>query len=80
MAYIKMEVMKIRDVQENILEQISNLNNQGLYSANTIVSHEENIDYFVSTWPISTQDELNNLENKMQFEQDFKNNVVTFLT
>jgi len=75
MAYIKTEVNKISDVQQQILEQISVLN-EGYNLNKTPAALVEEIDYFISTWPISSQDELNDMEHKLQFEKDFKNKVV----
>jgi len=78
MAYIKIEVNKISDVQQQILQQISVLNEGCNYcnSNKTPAALVEEIDYFVSTWPLSSHDELNDMEQKIQFEQDFKNKVV----
>lgn len=79
LAYIKVEVMRISDVQQQILEQLSNLNDKGQYSNLNTVSAEE-IDYFVSSWPIYTQDELNDLEHRIQYEENCKNKVVILIT
>lgn len=75
MAYIKIEVNKISDVQQQILQQISVLN-EGYNLNKTPAALVEEIDYFISTWPLSSHDELNNMEQKIQYEQDFKNKVV----
>jgi len=75
MAYIKIEINKISDVQQQILQQISVLN-EGCNSNKTPAALVEEIDYFISTWPLSSHDELNDMEQKIQFEKDFKNKVV----
>jgi len=76
MAYIKVEVNKISDVQQQILQQISILNEGCNHHTNKPSSLVEDIDYFISTWPIASHDELNDMEHKLQYEQDFKNKVV----
>lgn len=43
--------MKISDVQQQILDQLSNIDAQRQYS-NISTMLSEKIDYFVSTWPI----------------------------
>jgi len=78
LAYIKVEVMKISDVQQQILDQLSNIDAQRQYSNISTMLSEE-IDYFVSTWPISTQCQLDDLENRLQNEDGFKNKVVIFM-
>lgn len=62
-------------VQQQILQQISVLN-EGYNLNKTPAALVEEIDYFISTWPLSSHDELNNMEQKIQYEQDFKNKVV----
>ncbi|KAE9523144.1 hypothetical protein AGLY_016458, partial [Aphis glycines] len=78
LAYIKVEVMTISDVQQQILDQLSNIDAQRQYSNISSMLSEE-IDYFVSTWPISTQCQLDDLENRLQKEDGFKNKVINEL-
>lgn len=71
LAYIKVEIMKISDVQQQILEQLANIDAQRQNTNLNMISAEE-IDYFVTTWPISTQNQLDDLEYRLQYEDNFK--------
>lgn len=77
LAYIKVEVMKKSDVQQQILEQLCNIESQKQNSNLSMISPDE-IDYFVTTWPISMQDKLDDLEYRLQYEEGFKNKVVIY--
>ena len=74
LACIKVEVMKISDIQQQILEQLSNIDAQKLSNLNTISAEE--IDYFVSIWLITTQDLFDDLEHRLQYEEGFKNKMI----
>ncbi|KAL4082378.1 hypothetical protein QTP88_030014, partial [Uroleucon formosanum] len=63
--------MKISDVQQQILEQLANIDAQRQNTNLNMISAEE-IDYFVTTWPISTQNQLDDLEYRLQYEDNFK--------
>lgn len=73
LAYLKVEVQKISDTQQEIIQTIHNSRS----NVSTFNSWTGEIDYFVTAWPISNHNELKNLENKLHAnEQDFKNKVV----
>ncbi|KAL5239104.1 hypothetical protein ACI65C_006514 [Semiaphis heraclei] len=72
LAYLKVEVTKISDTQQEIIQAINNSN-----SANFSILNSCEIDYFVTAWPVPNHEELNNLETKLQAnEHDFKNQVM----
>lgn len=73
LAYLKVEVTKISDTQQEIIQAINNSSSANISSFNSC-----EIDYFITAWPVPNHDELNNLEIKLQAnEHDFKNKVVS---
>jgi len=76
LAYLKVEVTKISDTQQEIIDSINNSRS----NITTFNSWTGDIDYFVTAWPIPNHEELNNFETKLQVnEQDFKNKVVCYI-
>jgi len=74
LAYLKVEVSKISDTQQEVLQLINNSRS----TVSTFNSWTGELDYFITAWPIPNHEELNNFEIKLQTnEQDFKNKVVS---
>lgn len=60
--YLKVEVTKISDTQQGIIDSLNNSRS----NITTFNSWIDDTDYFVTAWPIPNHEELNNLENKLQ--------------
>lgn len=75
---MKVEVSNISDTQQEIIKMINDIQNR---TSNPQVedSWAHEIDYFVSSWPISDQDGLNDMENKIKSDPNFRKQVVRFL-
>jgi len=74
LAYLKIEITKISDTQQEIIQLINNSSS----ITTTYNSWTGEIDYFMTAWPVSNHEELNDFEIKLQAnEQDFKNKVVS---
>eukprot|EP00102_Acyrthosiphon_pisum_P019170 XP_016656380.1 PREDICTED: uncharacterized protein LOC107882498 [Acyrthosiphon pisum] len=72
LAYLKVEITKISDTQQEIIQLINNSSS----NTTTYNSWTGEIDYFMTAWPVSNHEELNDFEIKLQAnEQDFKNKV-----
>lgn len=66
---------KMSDLQQEILQTITNSNNN-LHLSDQNTWNDEMDHYFVSSWPIQNHEELSILENKLQSDPAFKNKVV----
>lgn len=76
LAYLKIELNKMSDTQQEILQMLSNLPNNH-FNDKTIFVDEE-IDYFISEWPLQNHESLENMESKMRSDSNFRNKVVKF--
>ncbi|XP_050064376.1 uncharacterized protein LOC126553272 [Aphis gossypii] len=76
LAFLKVEIAKIADNQQQLLEymQSNNFNKSQGSAGNQNWEHE--VDYFIQNWPISTNEELMNMEEKIKLDVNFKNQVV----
>ncbi|XP_060865221.1 uncharacterized protein LOC132945897 isoform X2 [Metopolophium dirhodum] len=80
LAYIKCEVNRISETQQEIIEILNNNNTQILQKNTDLLSCDNNeTDYFVMNWPITDDDGLLDLENKMK-DRIFYKLVVSELT
>lgn len=72
LAYLKYEVSKIADTQQEILETLSNIK-----SYPPVLQNDDpyELDYFITNWPISFDEGLLNLENKMKTDRNFYKSV-----
>ncbi|CAI6377753.1 unnamed protein product [Macrosiphum euphorbiae] len=78
LAYIKCEVNRISETQQEIIEILNNNNTQILQKTTDLLNCDNNeIDYFVMNWPITDDDGLLELENK---DRIFYKLVVSELT
>jgi len=67
LAYIKCEVNRISETQQEIIEILNNNNTQILQKTTDLLNCDNNeTDYFVMNWPITDDDSLLELENKMK--------------
>lgn len=78
LAFLKVEIAKIADNQQQLLEymQSNNFNKSQGSAGNQNWEHE--VDYFIQNWPISTNEELMNMEEKIKLDVNFKNQVVCY--
>ncbi|XP_022179090.1 uncharacterized protein LOC111039771 [Myzus persicae] len=80
LAYIKCEVNRISETQQEIIEILNNNNAQILQKTTDLLSCDNyETDYFVMNWPINDDDGLLDLENKMK-DRAFYKLVVSELT
>lgn len=71
LAHIKLEITKIANNQREIIEMINNNNMQA-----SIQNEDIEMDYFILNWPISNDDGLTILENKIKTDRNFYKQVV----
>jgi len=71
------EVSNISDTQQEIIKMVNDIQNRTSNQVDDSWVHE--IDYFVSSWPISDQDGLDEMENKIKSDPNFRKQVVRFL-
>jgi len=78
LAFIKVELCKISDRQEELFELF---NNSQLSSRPLTVTDETNFekDYFVSNWPISDINGITYMEDKIKSDNSFQKLIVRFL-
>ena len=78
LAFLKVEVCKISNRQEELFELF---NNSQFSRSLTAAADESNfeIDYFVSNWPISDINGINYMEDKMKSDNSFQKLIVRFL-
>ncbi|XP_025200037.1 uncharacterized protein LOC112597974 isoform X2 [Melanaphis sacchari] len=77
LAFLKIEISKIADNQQQILEHIKLSNNVNIFQGSAGDQRlEHEIDYFIHNWPISTKEGLTNMEEKMKLDVNFKKQVV----
>ncbi|XP_050065146.1 uncharacterized protein LOC126554080 [Aphis gossypii] len=72
---LKVEVSNISDTQQVIIKLVNNIQNKTQVDD----SWANEIDYFVSSWPISDHDGLNDMENKIKSDSNFRKQVVNEL-
>uniref|UniRef100_A0A2S2P374 DUF4806 domain-containing protein n=1 Tax=Schizaphis graminum TaxID=13262 RepID=A0A2S2P374_SCHGA len=72
---LKVEVSNISDTQQEIIKLVNNIQNKTQVDD----SWANEIDYFVSSWPISDHDGLNDMENKIKSDSNFRKQVVNEL-
>jgi len=78
LAFLKVEIAKIADNQQQILEHMQSNNfNKSQGSAGN-QNWEQEVDYFIQNWPISTNEELISMEEKLKLEINYKNQVVCY--
>ena len=71
---LKVEVSNISDTQQEIIKMVNDIQNRTSTQVDDSWAHE--VDYFVSSWPISDQDGLNDMENKIKSDFNFRKQVV----
>lgn len=78
LAFLKVEIAKIADSQQQILEymQSNNVNKSQGSAGDQHWEHE--VDYFIHNWPISTNGGLMNMEEKIKLDVNFKKQVVCY--
>ncbi|KAF0703019.1 DUF4806 domain-containing protein, partial [Aphis craccivora] len=74
LAYLKIELNKMSNTQQEILKMLSNLPNNHFNDKTNFV--DEEIDYFISPWPLQNHDSLEDMESKMRSDSNFRNKVV----
>jgi len=72
LAYIKCEVNRISETQQEIIEILNNNNAQILQNTDLLSCDNYETDYFVMNWPINDVDGLLDLENKMKDRAFYK--------
>lgn len=75
LAYIKCEVNRISETQQEIIEILNNNNTQILQKTSDLFD-DNKTDYFIMNWPIKDDDGLLDLENKMKTDRTFYKLVV----
>lgn len=79
LAYLKVEISKIADNQQQILEYIKQSNNVNIFQGSVGGDQREHeVDYFIHKWPISTKEGLTDMEEKMKLDVNFKKQVVCY--
>jgi len=79
LAFLKLEISKIADNQQQILEYIKQSNNVNIFQASAGGDQREHeVDYFIHNWPISTKEGLIDMEEKMKLDVNFKKQVVCY--
>jgi len=73
---LKVEVSNISDTQQEIIKMVNGIQNKTSNQVDDSWAHE--VDYFVSSWPISDHDGLNDMENKIKSDFNFRKQVVRF--
>lgn len=78
MAFLKVELCKVSNRQEELFELF---NNSQFSRPLTATADEINfeIDYFVSNWPISDIDGIMYMEDKIKSDNSFQKLIVRFL-
>jgi len=71
-----MEVTRISDKQLSIEQMLLDINSSSNIPSSTIQDNE--VDYFIYNWPISDDEGLNNLEEKIRTDLNFKKQVCDF--
>lgn len=71
---LKVEVSNISDTQQEIIKMVNDIQNKTSTQVDDSRAHD--VDYFVSSWPISDQDGLNDMENKIKSDFNFRKQVV----
>lgn len=72
---LKVEVSNISDTQQEIIRMVNDIQNKNSTQAvDDLWAHE--VDYFVSNWPMSDQDALKDMENKITTDFNFCKQVV----
>lgn len=67
LAYIKCEVNRISETQQEIIEILNNNNTQIIQKTSDSLNFDNHeTDYFIMNWPINNDDGLLDLENKMR--------------
>lgn len=64
------------DTKQEILQMLSNLPNNHFNDKTIFVDDE--IDYFISAWPLQNHESLEDMESKMRSDSNFRNKVVQF--
>lgn len=77
LAFLKVEISKIADNQQQILEYIKQSNNVKIFQDSAGGDQREH-DYFIHNWPISTKEGLIDMEEKMKLDVNFKKQVVCY--
>lgn len=73
LASLKVEISKIADNQQQILEYIKQSNNVNTLQGSVGDQRmEHEIDYFIHNWPISAKEGLTNMEAKMKLDINLK--------
>jgi len=73
LAYIKCEVNRISETQQEIIDILNNNNAQIVQKTTDLLSCDNyETDYFVMNWPINDDDGLLDLENKMKDRTFYK--------
>lgn len=73
-----MEVTRISDKQQNIEQILLDIKSSSTISGSAqheFINNNE-VDYFISSWPILDNEGLNILEEKIQTDMNFKKQVV----
>lgn len=79
LAFLKVEISKIADNQQQVLEYIKQSNNVNTFQGSVGDQQmEHEIDYFIHNWPISTNEGLTNMEEKLKLDINFKKQVVSY--
>ncbi|XP_022160848.1 uncharacterized protein LOC111026963, partial [Myzus persicae] len=79
LAYLKTEVTRISDKQQNIEQMLLDIKSSSKISRSAqdeFIYNNNEVDYFISSWPILDNEGLNNLEDKIQTDMNFKKQVV----
>lgn len=77
LAYLKIEINKVSDCQQEILQMLNNTPNQQPVDS-IILGTVQDVDYFISSWPINNHGALNELESKLS-DRDFQKKVVILI-
>ncbi|KAF0705453.1 Uncharacterized protein FWK35_00026123, partial [Aphis craccivora] len=70
LAYLKIGLNKMSDTQQEILQMLSNLPNNHFNDKTNFV--DEEIDYFISSWPLQNHDSLEQCHDNKQESEDIK--------
>ncbi|CAI6365517.1 unnamed protein product [Macrosiphum euphorbiae] len=74
LAVLKVEICKIADNQQHIIQMIQSKNVNTLQGDEFNWEHE--VDYFIHNWPISNKEDLINMEEKIKSDVHFQKQVV----
>lgn len=76
LAVLKVEICKIADNQQHIIQMIQSKNVNTLQGDEFNWEHE--VDYFIHNWPISNKEDLINMEEKIKSDVHFQKQVVCY--